>query len=156
MIYLLCPRSTVGSLNRNPLNNIPRHLLLLPVVELGRPRAAVPGEVLHVIERHALGQQICNPRHAERVRRQPRRQPGILQPPLDHPAHVFRGQRIAGQPLRLALRRAEQWPILILPMDARRVQIGTDMPFQIVTHRGQFGVSSSLLLPLHQVGSRRR
>src|SRR5208337_970885 len=31
-----------------------------------------------------------------------RRQPGILEPPLDHPAHVLRGQRLAGQPLRLA------------------------------------------------------
>jgi len=58
-----------------------------------------------------------------------------FKPPLDHPAHVFRRQRLVGQPLRLAQCRAEQRPILIFGCNTSRIKIRRDMPFQIVPHR---------------------
>ena len=63
---------------------------LPPVVKPGRSRLRVPGQVLHVLQRHALRQQIGDRRHPERMRRQPRRQPGIFQPPLDQLANPLR------------------------------------------------------------------
>lgn len=51
--------------DRDSLDNVPSYFLLPPVIKLGRPRTAMPGQVLHVIERHALGEQIGNPRHPE-------------------------------------------------------------------------------------------
>ena len=52
-------------LKRNPLHDIPRHLFLPPVVKPRRSRAAVPGQVLHILKRHALGKQIGDRRYAE-------------------------------------------------------------------------------------------
>src|SRR5262249_56134282 len=74
-------------LNRNPLDDVPRDLLLPPVVERRRSRLRMPGEVLHVLHRHPLLQQGGDRRHPEGMRRQPRRQPGILEPPLDQLAN---------------------------------------------------------------------
>src|SRR3954453_987111 len=74
--------------NRNPLDDVPRHPLLPPVVKPGRPRLRMPGQVLHILQRPALAQQIGDRRHAEAVRRQPRRQPGIPEPPLDQGANL--------------------------------------------------------------------
>jgi hypothetical protein len=54
--------------NVNPLDNIPRHLFPPPVVEFGGSQTVVLGKILHVLERHALRQQISDGRHAKRVR----------------------------------------------------------------------------------------
>jgi len=95
----------------------------------------MPGQELHVIERHALAEQVGNLRHPERVQRQPHRQTGILKPPPAHPAHVLHRQRPVSQPFGLAQRRTEQRTILILGRDSSRIKIRADMPFQIVTHQ---------------------
>ncbi len=55
-----CFRRLSGSA-RSVFDDIPRHLLLPPVVELGRPWSAMPGQGLHVIERHALAEQVGDP-----------------------------------------------------------------------------------------------
>jgi len=47
---------------RDMLHNISRELLLPPVVKLGRLRAAMPGQEMHVIERHAFRQWISDRR----------------------------------------------------------------------------------------------
>ncbi len=79
----------------------------------------MPGEVLHILERHALRQEVRHRRHPERMRRQPFRQPGILEPTLDQLADGFAGHRIAGQSLGPPQRREEQRPILGFLRDAR-------------------------------------
>jgi hypothetical protein len=55
--------------NRNPLDNIARYLFLPPVVKPRRSRTGVAGQILHVIERHALRQQVGNRGDAEGMRR---------------------------------------------------------------------------------------
>ena len=52
------------------------------VVELGGGRVGVPGQVLDVLERHILAQQVRDHQDAERVGREDLRQAGGLQPPL--------------------------------------------------------------------------
>ena len=51
--------------NRNPLDDVAGHFLLPPVIEPRRPRAGVAGQVLHVIKRHALREQVGDYRDAE-------------------------------------------------------------------------------------------
>ena len=47
----------------------PRHLFLPPAVEGGGgPRLGVPGQPLHILERHPLRQQIGDACHTEGVR----------------------------------------------------------------------------------------
>jgi len=99
-----------------------------------------------ILERHARVQQIGD-RHPVRMRRQPRRQPGILQPPLDQIADVFRRQGTAGQLLRLPDCRAEQRSILVLRRDARHFQIGQDVPLQFEPHRDFPRLAALLLEP---------
>ena len=53
-------------LNRN-LIDIPFDLPFPPVVEVGRARIGVPGQVLHVLPGHVLLQQVGDRRHAEGV-----------------------------------------------------------------------------------------
>src|ERR1017187_2760346 len=54
-------------LHRNPLHDIPADLALAPVVEIGGARIGVPGQVLHVLARDVLLQQIGDGRDAEGV-----------------------------------------------------------------------------------------
>lgn len=56
--------------NGNPLHEIPRHLLLPPVIEPSRSRIGMPEEVLDVLDGHALVEEVGGRRHAERMRRE--------------------------------------------------------------------------------------
>ena len=76
------------------------------------------------VERHPLGEQVGDSRHPEGVRRQPPRQPGILEPPLDQLADGFAGEGVGGQLLGTPQRRAEQRPVFGVAGDARRLDIG--------------------------------
>jgi hypothetical protein len=49
--------------NQNPLDDIPRHLLMPPVVKPSRSCFRVSGQVLHILQRHALVQQIGDRPH---------------------------------------------------------------------------------------------
>ena len=51
----------------NPLYNIPADFTLAPIIEAGRARVGVPGQVLHVLARHILIQQVGDGRDAERM-----------------------------------------------------------------------------------------
>ena len=59
--------------NLHPLNNIPHHLLVPPAVEPGCSRLGAPDELMEIVERRAMGQQIVDRRQPERLRRQPPR-----------------------------------------------------------------------------------
>ena len=72
----------------------------------------MPGQVLHILHRHPLLQQGGNRRHPERMRRQPRRQPGVFQPPFDQLAYPLRAQRLRRQRPAPAVARPEQRRIL--------------------------------------------
>ncbi|MDR3638923.1 MAG: hypothetical protein P4L84_34275 [Isosphaeraceae bacterium] len=50
---------------RNPLDDIPHHLFLPPVVKPGRSRFRVSGKVLDIFQRHALREQVGDRRHPE-------------------------------------------------------------------------------------------
>src|SRR5512135_3067529 len=56
--------------DRDPLDDIPRDLPPPPVVDPGGPRVGVAGQVLHVLERRVLLEEIGHGRDAKRVRRE--------------------------------------------------------------------------------------
>lgn len=123
--------------NRNPLDDVPGHLFLPAVVKPCRPRVGMAGQVLHVFQRHALGQQVRDRRHAERVGRQVRRQAGGAKPALHHSAHVDVADRLVGEPPGAAGRRAKERarPRLRLPVNA--VEIGKQALLQIAANRDE-------------------
>src|SRR5262249_43649414 len=139
----------INKLYRNPLDDVPRHLLLPPVVEHRRSRLRVPGEVLHVLHRHALLQQGGDRRHPERMRRQPRRQPGILQPPLDQLANPLGAQRPRRQLPAPAVRCPEQRRVLRLTGQPGRIDIRQYNALQVVPNRDFPALAALFLEPQH-------
>ena len=61
--------SSQTRLNRDMLDDIPRHLHLPSVVKPGRPQLGMPGQVLSILQRHSLRQEVSDRRHPETVRR---------------------------------------------------------------------------------------
>ncbi len=66
-------------LNRDSFDDTPRDLAFHTVVEAGPAEIRVAEEVLDVLKRNDLGDQVCSRRGAKRVTRQVRRQAGVLQ-----------------------------------------------------------------------------
>ena len=66
----------------NPLHNIAGDAPP-PVIDLGGSGVGVAGQVLHVLKRHVLGEQVGDDQDAEAVRAEDRGQPGILESPLE-------------------------------------------------------------------------
>ena len=56
--------------NRNSLDDIARYFLVATVIEPRSAGICVPKQVLDVLQRHALIEQICGRRGPERVARQ--------------------------------------------------------------------------------------
>ena len=71
----------------NPLDNIPRNAPAPAVIDLSSPGVGVAGQVLHVLKRHVLGEQVGDHQNPEAVGAEDRGQPCILEPPLEHEAH---------------------------------------------------------------------
>jgi hypothetical protein len=76
--------------DRNPLHDIAGHAPAPAIVNLGGPGVGVAGEVLNVLPRHVLIEQIGHHRYPEAVRGKQMRQARILQPPLEHLPHEVR------------------------------------------------------------------
>ena len=57
------------------------------VIDLSGRRVLVAGEVLHVLDGDALAEQVGHDHHPKAVRGEDRRQPGILQAPLEELPH---------------------------------------------------------------------
>ena len=58
-----------------------------PVVELGGARMGVPSQILDILERHVLGQQVRDDQDPERVWRENLREAAGLEPALEHHLH---------------------------------------------------------------------
>ncbi len=70
--------------NRNPLHDIARDAPAPAIVNLGGPGVGVAGEVLHVLQRDVLIEQVGHHRDPEAVRREEVGQARVLEPPLEH------------------------------------------------------------------------
>ena len=57
--------------DRNPLNQVPRHLPLPAVIQSCRSRVSVAQKVLHLFQRNVLLEQVGGDGHAERMGRDP-------------------------------------------------------------------------------------
>ncbi len=75
----------------NPLHDIPADFALAPVIETGGTRIGVAGQMLHVLARDVLLQEIRQRGDAEGVGRVEQGHPKILQPPLHHAVDVVAG-----------------------------------------------------------------
>ena len=73
---------TEKDLNRNPFDDVPRDCLLAPVVETRRARVGVAGQALHVLQWHALFEQVDNRVMRKEFRNSRERQAGVLQSAL--------------------------------------------------------------------------
>lgn len=58
----------VQASDRYPLDDVATDPLLAPVVKARRSGVGVPRETLHILERHALLQEVSDGRHSKRVR----------------------------------------------------------------------------------------
>ena len=73
------PFSCCGS-DEGPLGVVAGNASPTPGVDLRGARMGMAGQVLDVLERHVLGQQVRDHQDAERVRRENLRQPGHGEP----------------------------------------------------------------------------
>ena len=66
----------------DPLDDVARDAAAAPVVDLGGAGVGVPGQVLDVLQRHVLAQQIRDHQDAEGVGREDLREPGGREAPV--------------------------------------------------------------------------
>lgn len=95
-------------LNRNALDLVERNLILPPVVELGRPRALVVGDVLRGFKRAVVLQVRGDAGRPEGVVPDPGLDAGATRASLDHAVGVLLPHRLAGELAGLSGRRLEQ------------------------------------------------
>ena len=93
------------------------------------------GQVLHVLERHVLGEQVGDDQDAEAVGAEDGGQPGILEPPLEHEAHGVGRQGPGGELLLLAQGRAEQGRLFGSVLDPGRLQVLPEPAAEVVADR---------------------
>ena len=93
------------------------------------------GEVLNILQRHILIEQISHHRDPEAVRRKQVRQPGILEPALEHLPHGVRPVSRRRQLPALTVGGAEQRRLVVLAGDAGGVQVCPQPGIEIMTDR---------------------
>ena len=135
--------------DRDPLDDVARHSPPPAVVELGRLRVRVSGQVLDVFERDVLLEQVGHDEHTERVGAEHPRQPGRGQPPFQHPADQGGAERSARQrPAVFAPRPPGDGGLEQGSVRRRRDrgsgQVGEDPLLEVVSH-GDFAVLTVLL-----------
>ena len=102
----------------------------------------VPGQVLDVLERHVLGKQIRDHQDAKRVGRKDLRQPGGLQPPLEHQLYGQWRHRPFGERTGAPLTGAKERRGLGRIRQAAPLEVGRDPLVQVVAHRDLPGLPS--------------
>ncbi len=119
----------------DPLDDVAGDLLLGTVVEVGRPRVRVPQQVLHLLPRHLLLEQVRRRRRPERVAAErPLGQPRTPQP-LDDPQQVVARQAPLGQLPPLAFGGPEQGGLIGPALQARRSEVELDLELEVVPGR---------------------
>ena len=86
----------------------------------------MPGQALHIFERHALLQEVRDGGDAERMRRECFRKPGIFQPPLHHAADIIDVNATGGELFGFADGGREKGCIFVGVAQACRIEIGED------------------------------
>lgn len=94
------PRQGWCRSDRDAFHDVPRHRPSPPVVEPRGPWGRMAGQVLHLLQRRVLLQQVGDRRHSERMWRELPRQPRRLRPTFRHPADVDPALRLGCQPFR--------------------------------------------------------
>ena len=95
----------------------------------------VAGQVLDVLQRHILAQQVRDHQDPERVRREDLRQPGGLEPALEHSLDGVRGQGPVGESSPAPLAGAKQTRVLGSFAESGPFDVGRDPLVQVETHR---------------------
>src|SRR3954469_16230636 len=109
---------------RNPFDDIARDLLVAAVVEVRRPGVRVPQQVLHLLPRHLLLQQVRRRGGPERVAAERGlREAGPLEPPLYDPQQVVPVQPPVRQLPLPPPGRAEQRRLIGAALEARGLQV---------------------------------
>ena len=75
--------------NGDPLDEVAGDAPAPTVVDLGGAGVGVAGQVLDVLQRHILSEQVRDRHVPELVQREDLRQPGCHRPPLEHAPHVL-------------------------------------------------------------------
>src|SRR4051794_35160618 len=132
--------------DRDPLDDVPGHLLLRAIVEVGRPRVRVPQQVLDLLSGHLLPEQVRRRGRPERVAAERSLgQPSRLEPPLDDPQEVVAVQPPIGQLTLLLPCGAEQGGLVGPSLEPRCLGVGLHLDLQVVPYRDL--VELAALLP---------
>ena len=122
---------TRGS-HRDALDDVAGDPLLSPVVDLGGLGVSVAGQVLDVLERHVLGEQVGDHQDAEAVGAEDVGQPGIFEPSLEHAPHGVGRQGVPGELLLFSQGRPEQGRLLGVRSDPGRLQVLLEPAIEVV------------------------
>ena len=90
------------------------------------------GQVLDVLERHVLGEQVGHHQDAEAVGAEDVGQPGIFEPSLEHAAHGVGRQGVPGELLLFSQGRPEQGRLLGVRSDPGRLQVRLEPAIEVV------------------------
>ena len=90
------------------------------------------GQVLDVLERHVLGEQVGHHQDAEAVGAEDVGQPGIFEPSLEHAAHGVGRQGVPGELLLFSQGRPEQGRLLGVRSDPGRHQVLLEPAIEVV------------------------
>ena len=101
------------------------------------------GQVLHILERHVLGEQVGDDQDPEAVGAEDRGQAGILEPPLEHEAHGVGRQGPVGEFLLFSQGRPEQGSFLRIRLDPGCRQILPEPAVEVVAD-GDLALLASL------------
>ncbi len=118
-----------------PFHQIAGDAAAAPVVDLGSAGVGVTGQVLDVLKRHVLGKQVRDHQDPERVGREDLRQPGRLEPALEHQLDGERRHRPIGQRTAAALPGPIQRRGLGRVLKPGPLEVGRDPLVEIVAHR---------------------
>src|SRR6056297_1544504 len=77
-------------LNRDAFYDVSRHFSLTAVVKTSGSGIGMPSQILYVLKRNSLAEQVSDRGHAKRMRGEPLRKSSLAHSSLDHAAHVSR------------------------------------------------------------------
>ena len=100
---------------------------------------------MHVLERHALGEEVGDDGDAERVGRKRRRQGSVLEAAIHHAADVVGVEGAVDEPPGFADRRAEQRGVVGRILKARRLEVGHEGLLQVASDGDLAGLDAFFL-----------
>lgn len=133
--------------NRDPFNDVPRDPSLTTVVEPRRSRVGMAGQVLHVLQRHPLGEQISDGRDPHGMRGKAIRQPSIAHAAFHHAADVVSGHTEVAERSRPTNGRAKDRRVRRGVADVHRVDVIEQEALQVVPNGYLAGLAAFVEKP---------